>query len=318
MPGLVDLQGVAKVWRRNRRFCGAVPVPRRCLIIDQLSRAMSKCRKPKTASARNSGARCQDWYKDAVIYQLHVRAFYDSNDDGVGDFCGLARKLDYVKDLGVNAMWLLPFYESPLRDDGYDISNYKAINPAYGTLDDFREFVAAAHARGIRSIIELVVNHSSDQHPWFQRARNALRGTPERDYYVWSDTGDEFEEARVIFLDSEVSNWSWDPVAKAYYWHRFYACPPDLNFENPRAIDEIKEILKFWLDLGVDGFRLDAVPYLVERDGTNSENVRETHSLLKLIRSDGERHRADAVLLAVANQPPENTLGSFSRRDQAH
>ena len=198
-------------------------------------------------------------------------------------------KLDYIKDLGVNAIWLLPFYESPLRDDGYDISDYKAINPAYGTLDDFRDFVEAAHARGIRIIIELVVNHSSDQHPWFQRARRAPPGSPERDYYVWSDTGDEFEEARIIFLDSEVSNWSWDPVAKAYYWHRFYACQPDLNFDNPRVIDEIKDILNFWLDLGVDGFRLDAVPYLVERDGTNGENLRETHGILKLIRAEVER-----------------------------
>jgi len=279
---------------------------------------MSKCRKPKKASARNSGAGCRDWYKDAVIYQLHVRAFYDSNDDGVGDFCGLAQKLDYIKDLGVNAIWLLPFYESPLRDDGYDISDYTAINPAYGSLDDFRDFIDAAHARDIRVIIELVVNHSSDQHPWFQRARNAPRGSPERDYYVWSDTGDEFEEARIIFLDSEVSNWSWDPVAKAYYWHRFYACQPDLNFDNPRVIAEIKDILKFWLEMGVDGFRLDAVPYLVERDGTASENLRETHGVLKLIRAEVDRRRQDCVLLAEANQPPESTLGYFGQGDECH
>ena len=279
---------------------------------------MSKCRKPKKAPARNSGAGCRDWYKDAVIYQLHVRAFYDSNDDGVGDFGGLAQKLDYIKDIGVNAIWLLPFYESPLRDDGYDISDYTAINPAYGSLDDFRDFVDAAHARDIRVIIELVVNHSSDQHPWFQRARNAPRGSPERDYYVWSDTGDEFEEARIIFLDSEVSNWSWDPVAKAYYWHRFYACQPDLNFDNPRVIAEIKDILKFWLEMGVDGFRLDAVPYLVEREGTASENLRETHGVLKLIRAEVDRRRQDCVLLAEANQPPESTLGYFGQGDECH
>ena len=277
---------------------------------------MSGCRKAKKARAKDTHDRGPDWYKDAVIYQLHVRAFYDSNNDGVGDFCGLAEKLDYIKDLGVNAIWLLPFYESPLRDDGYDISDYKAINPAYGTLDDFRDFVEAAHARDIRIITELVVNHSSDQHPWFERARNAPPGSPERDYYVWSETGDEFEKARIIFLDSEVSNWSWDPVAKAYYWHRFYACQPDLNFDNSLVIREIKDILKFWLDLGVDGFRLDAVPYLVERDGTNSENLRETHSVLKLIRSEVERLRPDCVLLAEANQPPESTLSYFGKGDE--
>ena len=279
---------------------------------------MTKCQKPKKARSNATGAGRRDWYKDAVIYQLHVRAFFDSNDDGVGDFCGLAQKLDYIKDLGVNAIWLLPFYESPLRDDGYDISDYKAINPAYGTLDDFRDFVDAAHARDIRVITELVVNHSSDQHPWFQRARNAPKGSPERDYYVWSDTGREFEEARIIFLDSEVSNWSWDPVAKAYYWHRFYACQPDLNFDNPLVINEIKQILDFWLDMGVDAFRLDAVPYLVERDGTISENLRETHSVLKLIRAEVERRRPDCVLLAEANQPPESTLSYFGRGDECH
>jgi maltose alpha-D-glucosyltransferase/alpha-amylase len=278
---------------------------------------MSECRKSKKAPAKADECR-GDWYKDAVIYQLHVRAFYDANNDGVGDFQGLAQKLDYIKDLGVNTIWLLPFYESPLRDDGYDISDYKAINPAYGTLDDFRDFIEAAHARDIRIITELVVNHSSEQHPWFQRARRAPPGSPERDYYVWSDTGEEFEEARIIFLDSEVSNWSWDPVAKAYYWHRFYACQPDLNFDNPRVIDEIKDILGFWLDLGVDGFRLDAVPYLVERDGTNGENLDETHSILKLLRAEVERHRPDCLLLAEANQSPECTLSYFGEGDECH
>ena len=258
------------------------------------------------------------WYKNAVIYQLHVRAFYDADNDGVGDFRGLAQRLDYIKDLGADAIWLLPFYQSPLRDDGYDISDYKAINPAYGTLDDFRDFVEQAHARDIRVITELVVNHSSDQHPWFQRARRAPPGSPERDYYVWSETGDEYEEARIIFLDSEVSNWTWDPLAKAYYWHRFYACQPDLNFDNPLVVREVKDILNFWLDLGVDGFRLDAVPYLVEREGTTSENLRETHSILRLLRAEVERRRPDCVLLAEANQPPENTLRYFGDGDECH
>jgi maltose alpha-D-glucosyltransferase/alpha-amylase len=249
---------------------------------------------------------------------LHVRAFFDSNNDGVGDFCGLAQRLDYIRDLGANTIWLLPFYQSPLRDDGYDISDYMAVHPAYGTLDDFRDFVEQAHARGLRVIIELVINHSSDQHPWFQRARRAPPGSPERDYYVWSETGREFEKARIIFLDSEVSNWTWDPLSKAYYWHRFYAWQPDLNFDNPLVVREIKDILNFWLDLGVDGFRLDAVPYLVEREGTNSENLDETHSILKLIRAEVERRRPDCLLLAEANQAPEATLLYFGAGDECH
>src|SRR5437764_664751 len=238
---------------------------RRCL--------MSDCRKNKKTSAKPSRLHPKSWYRDAVIYQLHVRAFFDANDDGIGDFRGLARKLDYIKDLGATAIWLLPFYQSPLRDDGYDISDYKTINPAYGSLDDFREFVEAAHSRDIRVITELVINHSSDQHPWFQRARRAPPGSPERDYYVWSETAHEYEEARIIFLDSEVSNWTWDPVAKAYYWHRFYACQPDLNFDNPLVIREIKEVLNFWLDLGVHGFRLDEVLDLVDRERTSGANL---------------------------------------------
>ena len=279
---------------------------------------MSNCRQTKKSSGKPGRTNKRSWYHDAVIYQLHVRAFFDSNGDGVGDFCGLAQKLDHIKDLGANTIWLLPFYESPLRDDGYDISDYKTINPAYGTLDDFRHFVEEAHARDIRIITELVINHSSDQHPWFERARRAPSGSPERDYYVWSDTGHEFEEARIIFLDSEVSNWTWDPIAKAYYWHRFYACQPDLNFDNPRVIQEVKDILNFWLDLGVDGFRLDAVPYLVERDGTTGENLHETHAVLKLIRAEVEQRRPDCVLLAEANQRPETTLGYFGRGDECH
>src|SRR5678815_2457875 len=258
------------------------------------------------------------WYKNAVIYQLHVRAFHDADNDGIGDFRGLAQRLDYIQDLGADAIWLLPFCQSPLRDDGYDISDYKAINPAYGTLDEFRDFVEQAHARDIKIITELVVNHSSDQHPWFQRARRAPPGSPERDYYVWSETGDEYEEARIIFLDSEVSNWTWDPLAKAYYWHRFYACQPDLNFDNPLVVREVKDILNFWLDLGVDGFRLDAVPYLVEREGTDGENLRETHSILRLLRAEVERRRPDCVLLAEANQLPENALRYFGDGDECH
>src|SRR3954471_16485706 len=277
---------------------------------------MSNCRKPKKSSVRPSRSHPQAWYRDAVIYQLHVRAFFDSNGDGVGDFRGLAQKLDYIKDLGANAIWLLPFYQSPLRDDGYDISDYKAINPAYGTLDEFRDFVEQAHARNIRVVTELVVNHSSDQHPWFQRARRAPSGSPERDYYVWSETGHEFEEARIIFLDSEISKWTWDPLAKAYYWHRFYAHQPDLNFDNPLVIREVQDILNFWLDLGVDGFRLDAVPYLVEREGTTGENVGETHGILRLIRAEVERRRPECVLLAEANQPPESTLSYFGNGDE--
>jgi len=258
------------------------------------------------------------WHKDAVIYQTHVRAFFDSNDDGVGDFPGLTARLDHIADLGASAIWLLPFYPSPLRDDGYDISDYKAINPAYGTLDDFRDFVEAAHARGLRVIIELVVNHTSDQHPWFQRARRAPPGSPERDYYVWSKTGHEYDEARIIFLDSEVSNWAWDPVARAYYWHRFYSHQPDLNFDNPHVVREVKDVLNFWLDFGVDGFRLDAVPYLIEREGTGGENLRETHGVLKMIRAEVERRNPDCVLLAEANQPADRTLTYFGKGDECH
>ena len=258
------------------------------------------------------------WYKDAVIYQVHVRSFFDSNDDGVGDFPGLTSKLDHIADLGATAIWLLPFYPSPLRDDGYDVSEYCDVNPIYGTLDDFRTTVEEAHARGLRVITELVVNHTSDQHPWFQRARQAPAGSPERDYYVWSETGEEYKEARVIFLDSEVSNWAWDPVAKAHYWHRFYSHQPDLNFDNPRVLREVKDILRFWLDLGVDGFRLDAVPYLVEREGTHGENLPETHDVLKAIRAEVDRIAPDCVLLAEANQRPGDTMPYFGRGDECH
>ncbi|WP_407716708.1 maltose alpha-D-glucosyltransferase [Mangrovibrevibacter kandeliae] len=258
------------------------------------------------------------WYKDAIIYQLHVRSFFDSSCDGIGDFKGLTQKLDHIVDLGVSAVWLLPFFPSPLRDDGYDISDYCGVNPDYGTLDDFRAFVEAAHAKGLRILVELVVNHTSDQHPWFQRARRAPKGSPERDFYVWSDTGHEYEDARIIFLDSETSNWAWDPVARAYYWHRFYSHQPDLNFDNPLVMREVKTILNFWLDLGVDGFRLDAVPYLVERENTTGENLDETHSVLKAIRAEIEARNPDCILLAEANQMPKDTIPYFGQGDECH
>jgi maltose alpha-D-glucosyltransferase/alpha-amylase len=258
------------------------------------------------------------WYKDAIIYQVHVKSFFDSNNDGIGDFGGLTAKLDYITDLGISAIWLLPFFPSPLRDDGYDISDYRAVNASYGTIDDFRDFVEAAHARRLRVIIELVVNHTSDQHPWFQRARRAPRDSVEHQYYVWSDTGHEYDEARIIFIDSEISNWAWDPVAKRYYWHRFYGHQPDLNFRNPHVLREVKEVLNFWLDLGVDGFRLDAVPYLVEREGTNGENLRETHSVLRAIRAEVERRSPDCVLLAEANQWPNDAKSYFGKGDECH
>jgi len=221
------------------------------------------------------------WYKDATIYQLHVRAFFDRNDDGMGDFRGLIAKLDYLENLGISAIWLLPFYPSPLKDDGYDIANYYNINSDYGTLRDFREFLREAHRRGIKVITELVLNHTSDQHEWFQRSRTAKAGSVWRDFYVWSDTPERYKDARIIFLDFEPSNWTWDPVAKAYYWHRFYAHQPDLNFDNPHVQKAMIRTLDFWLEMGVDGLRLDAVPYLYEREGTNCENLPETHQFLK-------------------------------------
>ena len=208
------------------------------------------------------------WYKDAVIYQLHVKSFFDSNHDGIGDFPGLIAKLDHVAGLGVNTIWLLPFYPSPRRDDGYDIAEYRGVSPDYGTLNDFRQFVAAAHARGIRVITELVINHTSSDHPWFQAARTAPPGSPEREFYVWSDTDQAYAGTRIIFCDTERSNWSWDDIAGAYYWHRFYAHQPDLNFDNPRVLEEVVAVMHFWLDMGVDGLRLDAIPYLIEREGT--------------------------------------------------
>jgi maltose alpha-D-glucosyltransferase/alpha-amylase len=258
------------------------------------------------------------WYKDAVIYQLHVRSFFDSDGDGIGDFRGLAQKLDYVQDLGVTALWLLPFYPSPLRDDGYDIADYNDVHPSYGTLRDFKNFVREAHARGLRVITELVINHTSDQHPWFQRARLARPGSADRDFYVWSDTPERYPDARVIFKDFEVSNWAWDPVAKAYYWHRFYSHQPDLNFDNPRVRRAVLDVLDYWLELGVDGLRLDAVPYLYERDGTNCENLPETHAFLKQLRAHVDQKFSERMLLAEANQWPEDAIAYFGDGDECH
>ncbi len=258
------------------------------------------------------------WYKDAVFYELRVRAFYDANGDGIGDLKGLTEKLDYLHDLGVTALWLLPFYPSPLRDDGYDIADYCAVHPAVGTLDDFRSFVQAAHARGLRVVTELVLNHTSDQHPWFQRARRAAPGTPERDFYVWSDTPDRYPEARIIFTDYESSNWTWDPVAKAYYWHRFFSHQPDLNYDSPEVRRAIVEVVDFWLGIGVDGLRLDAVPYLFEREGTSSENLPETHAFLRDLRRHVDGRFPGRMLLGEANQWPEDAAAYFGEGDECH
>jgi maltose alpha-D-glucosyltransferase / alpha-amylase len=258
------------------------------------------------------------WYKDAIIYQLHVKSFFDRNNDGVGDFPGLMAKLDYIADLGVNTIWLLPFYPSPRRDDGYDIAEYRAVHPEYGTLSDVKRFIAAAHDRGIRVITELVINHTSDQHAWFQRARRAKAGSAAREFYVWSDSDQKYAGTRIIFLDAERSNWTWDPVAGAYFWHRFYAHQPDLNFDNPRVLDAVIGIMRFWLKLGVDGLRLDAVPYLVEREGTNNENLPETHAVLKRIRAEIDAAYPGRMLLAEANQWPEDIQDYFGRGDECH
>ncbi|MGO9591746.1 MAG: maltose alpha-D-glucosyltransferase [Candidatus Acidiferrales bacterium] len=257
------------------------------------------------------------WYKDAVIYELHVRAFYDSDGDGAGEFKGLTNKLDYLKDLGVSAVWLLPFYPSPWRDDGYDISDYTGIHPAYGTLDDFKAFLEEAHRRDIRVITELVLNHTSDQHPWFQRARSS-RDNPKRDWYVWSETPDRYKDARIIFTDTEQSNWAWDMSSKSYYWHRFFSHQPDLNYDNPAVREEMWNVMKFWLDMGVDGLRLDAVPYLVERDKTSCENLPETHEVLKFLRHRLDENFSDKMFLAEANQWPQDVRAYFGNDDECH
>ena len=258
------------------------------------------------------------WYKDAVVYQLHVKAFFDSNNDGVGDFKGLTAKLDYIQALGVNAIWLLPFYPSPLKDDGYDVSDYHNVHPQYGTVSDFKQFVREAHRRDLKVITELVVNHTSDQHPWFQAARRAAPGSRKRDWYVWSDTVQKYKGTRIIFTDSETSNWTWDPVAKAYFWHRFFSHQPDLNFDNPSVLKAVFRTMRYWLDMGVDGFRLDAIPYLVEREGTNNENLPETHAVLKQIRALIDQSYPNKVLLAEANQWPEDVRPYFGDGDECH
>jgi maltose alpha-D-glucosyltransferase/alpha-amylase len=258
------------------------------------------------------------WFKDAVIYEAPVKAFADSNGDGIGDFRGMTQKLDYLQELGVTAVWILPFFPSPLRDDGYDIADYTSINPIYGNLEDFQEFLKAAHDRGLRVIIELIVNHTSDQHPWFQRARKAPFGSPERDFYVWSDTPDKFPDVRIIFQDYETSNWAWDPVAKAYYWHRFYSHQPDLNYENPNVQEAVLKIVDFWLALGVDGMRLDAVPYLCVAEGTNCENLPGTHAFLKRLRAHIDATFPNRMLLAEANQWPEDAAEYYGGGDECH
>ena len=257
------------------------------------------------------------WYKDAVFYELHVRAFKDGNDDGIGDFIGLTSQLGHLKELGVDCLWLLPFFRSPLRDDGYDVADYRAIHPDYGTMTDFDRFLEAAHGHGMRVISDLVVNHTSDQHPWFQAARRAP-DSPYRDYYVWSDTDQRYRDARIIFVDTEHSNWTWDPVAKAYYWHRFFHHQPDLNFDNPQVRRELLDVMRFWLDKGLDGFRCDAVPYLIEREGTNCENLPETHDFLREIRATIDREYQGRILLAEANQWPADLRAYFGDGDEFH
>ncbi len=258
------------------------------------------------------------WYKDGVIYQTHVKAFYDTNADGIGDFPGLTRKLDYLQDLGVNILWLLPFYPSPLRDDGYDIAAYTSVHPSYGTISDFKLFLREAHRRGLRVVTELVINHTSDQHPWFQKSRRARPGSPWRDFYVWSDTPDKYRDARIIFKDYETSNWAWDAVAKAYYWHRFFSHQPDLNFDNEAVHEALFKVLDFWMDLGVDAFRLDAIPYLYEREGTTCENLPETHAFLRKLRKRMDEKYPGRMLLAEANQWPEDSLPYFGNGDECH
>jgi maltose alpha-D-glucosyltransferase/alpha-amylase len=257
------------------------------------------------------------WYKDAVIYQLHVRTFCDSNADGVGDFPGLTQRLDYLKDLGITALWLLPFFPSPLRDDGYDIADYTSVHASYGSLEDFKAFLLAAHDRGMRIIIEMVLNHTSDQHPWFKEARSS-RENPKRDWYVWSQTDLRYEGVGIIFVDTETSNWAWDPISKSYYWHRFFNHQPDLNFDNPEVFEALWEIMSFWLNLGIDGFRFDAVPYLVEREGTPCENLPETHAIIRELRKRLDLTYPGKMLLAEANNWPVKVRAYFGDGDEFH
>jgi maltose alpha-D-glucosyltransferase / alpha-amylase len=281
---------------------------------------MNDVQSPPLESAAPSGLIVDDplWYKDAVIYQLNVKSFFDSNDDGIGDFRGLTSKLEYIRDLGVNTIWLMPFYPSPLKDDGYDIADYTDIHSQFGTLDDFRAMLLEAHRLGLKVVTELIINHTSDQHPWFQAARKAPAGSPERDFYVWSDSDQKYLGTRIIFIDTESSNWTFDPIAKAYYWHRFFSHQPDLNFDNPAVLEAVLQIMRFWLDMGVDGFRLDAIPYLVEREGTNNENLRETHEVIKRLRAAIDANYKNRFLLAEANQWPEDVREYFGDGDECH
>ncbi|HWG76987.1 MAG TPA: maltose alpha-D-glucosyltransferase [Steroidobacteraceae bacterium] len=283
--------------------------------------AVIKPTDPHAAGARPPKRPFSDdplWYKDAVIYELHLKSFFDANNDGVGDFAGLIERLDYIAALGVNTLWLLPFYPSPRRDDGYDISDYRGVHPDYGTLRDMRRFISEAHKRSLRVVIELVINHTSDQHPWFQRARRAKPGSAARNFYVWSDTDTRYAGSRIIFLDTEKSNWTWDPIANAYFWHRFYSHQPDLNYDNPQVLRAVLAVLRYWAKMGVDGFRLDAVPYLVEREGTNNENLPETHAVLKRIRTALDAEYPGRMLLAEANQWPEDVQQYFGDGDECH
>jgi maltose alpha-D-glucosyltransferase/alpha-amylase len=257
------------------------------------------------------------WYKDAIFYELQVKSFYDSNADGIGDFRGLVEKLDYLKDLGVDCIWVTPFYPSPLKDDGYDIADFYGVHPDFGTLQDAKNFIKEAHRRGLKVMFDLVMNHTSDQHPWFQEARSDPK-SPRRNYYVWSDTDDKYKEARIIFTDTERSNWTWDPVAKQYFWHRFFSHQPDLNYDNPRVRRSIFKIMRHWLDMGVDGFRADAIPYLFEREGTNGENLPETHAYLKEVRREIDRQFPGRILLAEANQWPVDVRPYFGDGDEFH
>ena len=275
---------------------------------------MSAARRKRRAPPEPAFSQDPLWYKDAIIYQLHVKSFFDANDDGIGDFAGLIQKLDYVAALGVNTVWLLPFYPSPRRDDGYDVSDYRGVHPDYGSLADARRFIGEAHRRGLRVITELVINHTSDQHPWFQRARTSPPGSALRDFYVWSDDPTRYAGTRIIFVDTEQSNWTWDPVAQAYYWHRFYSHQPDLNFDNPRVIRAVLSAMRWWLELGVDGLRLDAVPYLIEREGTSNENLPQTHAVLKRLRAEVDAAYPGRMLLAEANQWPEDVQHYFGGR----
>jgi len=259
-----------------------------------------------------------NWFKGAIIYQLHIKTFCDANNDGIGDFQGLLSKLDFLRNLGVTAIWLLPFYPSPLRDDGYDIADYYNVHPSYGTLDDFRQFLEAAHEAGLKVITELVLNHTSDQHIWFQRSRRAVAGDPWRDYYVWSDDPNKYQDARIIFKDTELSNWTYDPVAKSYFWHRFYSHQPDLNYDNPEVCSAMFKVVDFWLDMGVDGLRLDAVPYLFEREGTSCENLPETHEYLQKVRAHIDDKYVDRMLLAEANQWPDDAVAYFGSGNECH